>query len=189
MRVRFPLPAPFSLKTQQTLLFMKKTIFFGLISVLLALIPANAAVSCSKQAAATKEAIVADQSKLLEIVSSQVTASPNCACEIVKAAIEAAGMASEDKKVSVETVTAIAVAAATAAPAQIKIIGKCVVAMAPDALASVQAALSKLDPNMGDLSNPLDFPGGLDSSIPVMPSVPPFIVAPNELSKINIKKS
>jgi len=116
-----------------------------------------------------KQAAVAAPSKVLEIVSKEVSAAPACACEIVKAAIEGT-------QAKPETVAAIVEAAVIAAPEQMRLISQCAVAIAPDALAEVQAVLAKLDPNRGEsassakgskapagevaaMPNPLDFPG------------------------------
>ena len=80
------------------------------------------------------------------------------------------------------TVAAIVEAAANVAPEHMRLISQCAVAVAPDALAQVQAVLAKLDPNSGKaghsaksakdakdakapvgevaaMPNPLDFPG------------------------------
>ncbi|MFT4175704.1 MAG: hypothetical protein QM627_03530 [Luteolibacter sp.] len=112
----------------------------------------------------------------MEIVSKAVAASPSCACEVVKVAVETA-------EAKPEVVAAIVEAAANAAPEQLRLVSQCAVAVAPDSLAQVQGLLAKLDPNAGeegasaksaksakgevspaqnevaDMPNPLDFPG------------------------------
>lgn len=129
----------------------------------------SAEVDCLTIYVSVKHATVAESSKVLEIVAKEVTASPGCACEIVKAAIE--GSQAKPK-----TVAAIVEAAVIAAPEQMRLISNCAVAVAPDALAEVQAVLAKLDPNRGEsassakdskkpvgevaaMPNPMEFPG------------------------------
>lgn len=154
---------------------MKQTIYFSVFSVVLALLPASADVDCLKLSLSVKNAVSAEQSKVLEIVANEVAAAPGCACEIVKASIEGS-------QAKPGTVAAIVEAAATAAPEQMRLISQCAVAVAPDALTHVQAVLAKLDPNRGEsgagaksaksakgskepigevaaMPNPLDFPG------------------------------
>lgn len=175
---------------------MKKTIRYTILAVLFGTVPAFAEVDCLKLSLFVKQAASSERSKVLEIVGKEVGAAPNCACEIVKAAIEGS---SADAK----TVAAIVEVAATAAPEQMRLISQCAVAVAPDALVNVQAVMAKLDPNLGEsgtsaksskdakapagevaaLPNPLDFPGvgpvgplaggpgGLDS-IPLVVQVP-----------------
>jgi len=151
---------------------MKKTIRYTLLSAILGTVPAFAEVDCLKLSLFVKQAATSEKSKVLEIVAKEVGAAPDCACEIVKAAIEGS---SADAK----TVAAIVETAATAAPEQMRLISQCAVAIAPDALVNVQAVMAKLDPNLGEsgtsakgskdakaqagevaaLPNPLDFPG------------------------------
>ena len=122
-----------------------------------------------------KHDVAAEQSKVLEVVATQVSAAPGCSCEIVKAAIEGSNA-------KPATVAAIVETAITAAPEQMRLISQCAVAVAPDALPQVQAVLAKLDPNTGkspgahsskdakdakapagevaSMPNPLDFPQG-----------------------------
>jgi hypothetical protein len=138
-----------------------------------------------------------DRSQVLEIVSKEIAAAPSCACEIVKSAIKSS-------KADDKTVAAIVGAAVTAAPAQMRLISQCAIAVAPDAAAEIQSVLAKLDPNSGDTEasaksaksakepevaeedwNPLDFPGGRDPNIgprdfpPGFPfDTPPIIIPP-----------
>lgn len=182
---------------------MKPTIFFGVFSAVLALIPLSAEVDCLKLSLTVKGAVAAEQSKVLEIVSNQVAAAPGCSCEIVKAAIEGSSA-------KPETVAAIVEAAVTAAPEQMRLIAQCAVAVAPDALAQVQVVLAKLDPNRGEgaasakgakspagevaaMPNPLDFPGqgpvgptpGMNGGSPLIPVFPPVIINPPEVTDVN----
>lgn len=175
---------------------MKKTIHFVIISAVLGSLPVFAEFDCLKVSLFVKQATTSEQSKVLEIVAKEVGAAPDCACEIVKAAIE--GSAADAK-----TVASIVETAAVVAPEQMRLISQCAVAIAPDALVNVQAVMAKLDPNLGEsaagaknakdakapageaaaLPNPLDFPGvgpigpmqggpgGLDS-IPLVVQVP-----------------
>lgn len=148
---------------------MKKTVFFGVFSAVLAALVSAADVDCLGVSLSVKKAVAAEQSKVLEVVSREVAASPGCACEIVKSAIEASSA-------KPELVSSIVEAAVTAAPDQIRIIAQCAIAVAPDAFRDVQAVVAKLDPNRGEgassakgakspageaaaAPNPLDFPG------------------------------
>ena len=182
---------------------MKQTIFFSLFSAVLAMIPASAEVDCLKLYLTVKASVAAEQSAVLEIVSNEVSASPECACEIVKAAIE--GSSANPK-----TVGAIVEAGAVAAPEQIRLIAQCAVAVAPDALAEVQEVLARLDPNSGEaaisakdakqpagevaaMPNPLDFPGygpvgpppGGPGGLPLIPIMPPVIINPPDVTEVN----
>lgn len=151
---------------------MKQTIFFSVFSAVLALMPLSAEIDCIKLTQSVKRAVAGEQSKVLEIVATEVSTAPGCSCEIVKAAIEAS-------QAKPETVAAIVEAAATAAPEHLRLVSQCAVAVAPDSLAQVQAVVAKLDPNRGEaaasakdskdakaavgevaaMPNPLDFPG------------------------------
>ena len=185
---------------------MKKTVFFALFSSALGLISATAGVDCLTLSVSIKNAVAAEQSKVLEIVATEVGAAPDCACEIVKSAIEGSNA-------NAQTVAAIVESAATAAPEQIRLISQCAVAVAPDALAAVQAVVAKLDPNRGETGtsakgaksatgetgdgetayNPLDFPGqgpvgptpGGPGGLPVISQLPPVIIAAPDVSNVN----
>lgn len=184
---------------------MKKTAFFALCSAAFGLSCLSAEVECLDLSLTVKHSVAADPSRVLEIVSAQVSAAPACACEIVKGAIEGSSA-------SVATVAAIVQTAATAAPEQMRLIGQCAVAVAPDALGPVQAVLAKLDPNLGESNtsakggkaavepgevaaafNPLDFPGqgpvgptpGGPGGLPVIPVVPPFVISTPVVTNVN----
>ena len=157
---------------------MKNTIKYALFGAALALVTPShaAALDCYKVSAAVKKAVAAQPEKVLEVVATQVAQNEACACEIVKAAIVASDA---DKKM----VASIVMTAITEAPEKLRIIGQCAVAVAPDALAEVQAVVTKVGANAGDgysskggekgsakgakgdevtppvASNPLDFPG------------------------------
>jgi hypothetical protein len=182
---------------------MKQSIFFGVFSAVLALNPASAEVDCLKLFLTVKAQVAAEQSKVLEIVSTEVSSTPTCACEIVKAAIEGSSA-------KPDTVAAIVEAAITAAPDQMRLISQCAVAVAPDALAKVQAVLAKFDSNRGEsadsskgakdakepvgevaaMPNPLDFPGegpigpGIGDT-PDVPFFPPVIINPPNVTDVN----
>jgi hypothetical protein len=125
---------------------MKQTLLAGVICTTLTLIPASAEVDCLMLSMTVKHSVATEQSKVLEIVATQVSAAPGCACEIVKAAIEGSNA-------KPTTVAAIVETAVTAAPEQMRLISQCAVAVAPDALPQVQAVLAKLDPNSGKSAN------------------------------------
>ena len=141
-----------------------------------------------------------DPATTLEIVASEVSANPGCACEIVKAAIQTAG---DDSPL----VTGIVESSITAAPEHMRLISQCAIAAAPESLAAIQELLAKLDPNGGDspasaknaksgknpsnfvvpvsiswhikaLANPLDLP-----PLHIIPPLPPIL--PPLVSNVN----
>ena len=187
---------------------MKKTVFSALFVASLGVLPSVAAVDCTSLALSVKNTASGNPTKVLELVAREVESSPSCACEIVKSAIEGS-------KANTEIVAAIVEAAATAAPEQMRLVSQCAVAVAPDALASVQAVVAKLDPNSGEtapssksakgskspagevatMPNPLDFPGqgpigptpGGPGGLPLIPQLPPLIIAPPDVTNVNSK--
>jgi len=98
---------------------------------------------CQTIALSVVQRIKSDASRVLEIVSVEVAANPDCACEIVKSAITASDA-------DINEVVAIVEAAIHAAPDSMRIIAQCALAASPDSITGVQALLSKLDPNSGD---------------------------------------
>lgn len=115
-----------------------------------------------------KNNVSANPEMVLELVKKNVAKNQSCACEIVKAAIIASNA---DKNLVADIVEA----AITSAPDKARLIGQCAVAVAPDALAEVQAMVVKYgvvsakttsrdetssyqDDDEG--GNPLNFPGG-----------------------------
>lgn len=98
---------------------------------------------CPAIALSIAQRIHSDPSRLLEIVSLEVAANPNCACEIVKSAITSS-------EAEVDQVLAIVEAAIHAAPESMRIISQCALAASPESLERVQALLSRLDPHSGD---------------------------------------
>ena len=206
MRVRFPLPAPVKFARHYPSFKMKKIIFSAIITASFGVLPSSAAVDCINLSLSVKNAVSAEPSKVLEVVSAQVGAAPDCACEVVKSAIETT-------KANTKTVAAIVEAAATAAPEQMRLVSQCAVAVSPESLAAVQAVIAKLDPNLGDsakssksskdskapagevasMPNPLDFPGqgpigptpGGPGGLPLIPQLPPVIIAPPDVSNVN----
>lgn len=173
---------------------MKMTTRFAVLSAIFGFLSSasvQADESCLAQSASLKQAIAAKPSELLQLVEVRVSANPGCACEIVKAAIEAS-------EADVQVVASIVETASAAAPDKMRLIAQCAVAVAPDALAGVQSVLAKLDPSTGesgsgskdaksakapqvaDTWNPLDFPGNdpktpniVDGPPPIPPLPPP----------------
>ena len=149
---------------------------FQVLAALLIGTPLIAAESpdCAKISLSVRASVESNLSDLLEIVAKEVSASPDCACEIVKASIEGSGA-------NADVVASIVESAATASPENMRLIAQCAIATVPDSLAQVQAVLAKLDPNAGESGysskssksckggtgdqkadegdNPLDFPG------------------------------
>lgn len=105
--------------------------------------PSIAEQACLNTYNNTKKEVSEQQTLVLQIVENQVAASPACTCEIVRAAIE-----STNKKP--ENVAAIVEAAGLAAPEHLRLAAQCAIAVAPEALASVQAVVSRLDTNSGE---------------------------------------
>lgn len=173
---------------------MKKIILFTSCSALISLLPASADVNCTEVSTLVNSLISSNQSKVLEIVANQVVATPSCACEVVKAAIEGS-------KADSETIAAIVDTAIMASPDNMRLISQCAIAVAPDAVVAVQAVLAKYDPNSGDvevsakdskapagevaaLPNPLDFPGK-GPVRPLFPILPPVIINTPKVSQVN----
>ncbi|TAE76560.1 MAG: hypothetical protein EAZ65_07825 [Verrucomicrobia bacterium] len=161
-------------------------------------IASAAGADCIKLAATVKNAAAAKPAEVLALVESQVSAHPDCACGIVKAAIQ--GSAADSKAVA-----GIVEVAATLVPDQMRMISQCAVAAAPESLADVQAVMSRLEPSRGESDelvegakggkdvavkpawNPLDFPGqgpiaptpgGAPMNAPGVIGVPPIVVPP-----------
>ncbi|MCW1884896.1 hypothetical protein OKA04_09170 [Luteolibacter flavescens] len=177
---------------------MKTTFRFALVAAALSIVPAvaTAEVDCLNLAASVKIAVAEKPAEVLQIVEKEVSANSSCACEVVKAAIEAS-------KADAKAVAAIVETAASVAPDKMRLVSQCAVAVAPEALADVQSVLSRLDPNRGESGysskgtakgakdvavkpawNPLDFPGqgpvgptpgGPPTFNPIPPGLPPGI--------------
>jgi len=181
---------------------MKTTFQFALVAAALGMLPATtmAEVDCIKLAVSVKHAAAAQPTQVLQIVETEVSANPGCACEVVKSAIEGS-------KADAKTVASIVETAATVVPDKMRLISQCAVAVAPGALADVQAVMSRLDPSKGEGGysskdaksspkdvavkpawNPLDFPGQgpvgpTPGGPPILPPglppvVPPVITPP-----------
>lgn len=94
---------------------------------------------------ATAERSSADPIELLNLVDREVSAHPDCACEIVKAAI--VGTHCDEAMVGYIVETAV-----RAAPEHMRLISQCAIATAPDSLVRVQEVMSRLDPSAGKAS-------------------------------------
>ena len=148
-----------------------------------------------------------DPERIVEIVSEEVSANQSCSCEVVKAAIV---QSLPDAK----SVAAIVEAAILAAPEQMRMTAQCAIAVAPDAIAEIQAIVARLDPNRGDAAgksdksakianvplgdvanatNPLDFPGngpvgpapGGPGGIPLFPPIVPTVINPPVVTPVD----
>ena len=101
------------------------------------------APNCSEIYRAVNKYVKDHPERVLEVVALQTGMNPDCACEVVKAAI----IASEaDTAMVVEIVEA----AIEVAPSRFRIIGQCAIAVAPDALSEVQALINKYGAVSGD---------------------------------------
>jgi hypothetical protein len=180
---------------------MKTTLRFALVAAAMSMLPAiaSAEADCVALSASVQSAAAEKPAEVLQLVEKEVAANPDCACEVVKAAIQGS-------KADAKTVASIVETAASVAPEKMRLISQCAVAVAPEALADVQAVLGRLDPNRGEAGysskgskdakdvavkpawNPLDFPGqgpvgptpGGPPIIPpgLPPTVPPVITPP-----------
>lgn len=116
-----------------------------------------------------------DPSNVLEVVESEISANPSCACEIVKSAIKMSGA-------DIQMVADITEVAITSAPYRMRMISQCAIATMPDALPAVQAVLAKLDPNSGDSSySAKDSKSGKDAKAAIASAVKPPTAPPNPL--------
>ena len=155
-----------------------------------------AEADCHALGLSLENRILIDRSRLLQMVEEEMTASPGCACEIVKSAIKAAGGDSDAVAAIVET-------SILANPESMRLISQCAIASAPGSLSQIQALLAKLDPNSGEsgkLANsaksakavngqvasevasevvPVDLPNVLDTPPSTPPSVPPVVNVPD----------
>ncbi len=170
----------------------------------------KADADCQSLSLSVKQRIRLDDSKLLEIVETELKANPTCACEVVKPAIHTSDA-------DTTLVLSIVETSITAAPAMMRIISQCAIAADPNSLAGVQAILAKYDINSGDggsaksakdskdakspgpqndvaaMPNPLDFPGngpvgptpGGSGGNPVVPNFPPFNISPPVVTDVD----
>ena len=106
-------------------------------AALLAAGPVAAAVDCPAVGASVETAVKADQSSVLAVVAARIKETPDCACDVVKAAIRAT-------KASNDLTGQIVEAAVRAAPSQYKTIVECAVAVNSGAAAEIRAALQRV---------------------------------------------
>lgn len=150
--------------------------------------PALAESSCEQVVARTKataERAAADPIELLRLIDEEVSAHPDCACEIVKAAI--LGTDCDDAIVGYVVETAV-----RAAPEHMRLISQCAIATAPDSLLRVQEVMARLAPAAGKATKSAKSakgkgvevkpaatpPDPLDVPIVIIPWVPPVINPP-----------
>jgi len=97
------------------------------------------AADCDAIGAKVKQDIAKTPSKVLVIVDDAVAKNESCACEIVKAAIEAA-----DAKKDAALVREIVVTAVNAAQGMAATIAECAVAVSPSSASEIKAGLSEV---------------------------------------------
>ncbi|QTN33572.1 hypothetical protein HZ994_15050 [Akkermansiaceae bacterium] len=137
--------------------------------------PGQDSADCGSVSLSVEQRVKMDSSKVLEIIESEISANPNCACEIVKIAIKASGA---DESL-VGDITEVAI---TAAPESMRMISQCAIAAMPDALASVQAVIARLDPNSGDSSaSSKSAKSGKDAKAAIASVLTPPVEPPNPL--------
>lgn len=146
------------------------------------------AIDCSQVAARTKataERTSVDPVELLNLVDLEISASPGCACEIVKAAIIGTGC--DDAIVGYIVETAV-----RSSPENMRLIAQCAIATAPDSIARVQEVMGRLDPGAGEgrsaksakdakgveVKPAATTPDPLDIPVIVIPPIPPVIIPP-----------
>jgi hypothetical protein len=127
---------------------------------------------CETIALSVAHRVKNDSSRVLEFVEREVTANPACACEIVKAAIQA----SDTDPV---LVAAIAETAIHAAPDAMRLISQCAIAASPGSLSAIQSLLARLDTNAGESG--YSGKSAKDSKGAKVPSVEPPAAAGNPL--------
>jgi len=100
-------------------------------------------LDCAPIAIGLENRIKQDLSSVLELVEREISTNSDCACEIVKSALIATEADTQLVVVIVET-------AINASPENARIISQCAIAIAPDAIAEIQALLAKLYPDSGE---------------------------------------
>ncbi|MDP4647037.1 MAG: hypothetical protein NWR03_07970 [Akkermansiaceae bacterium] len=139
--------------------------------------PSEDSADCESVAMSVGHRVEVDPSKVLEIVESEISANPNCSCEVVKTAIITS---SADP----ELVGDIAEVAIMANPDAMRMISQCAIAALPEALPNVQSVLAKLDPNRGDGSySAKDSKSGKDAVAGEVADMKPPEEPPNPLDK------
>jgi hypothetical protein len=149
----------------------------------------TAIIDCTAVAARTKataERTSVDPVELLNLIDREVSASPGCACEIVKAAI--IGTNCDDAIVGYIVETAV-----RSAPENMRLIAQCAIATAPDSIARVQEVMGRLDPGAGEAARSAKSakdakgievkpastpPDPLEVLIIAIPPIPPIINPP-----------
>ena len=94
---------------------------------------------CESVGASVKKDVAKTPSKVLVIVDEAISKNESCACEIVKAAIEAA-----DAKKNGELVREIVVTAVNAAQGMAATIAECAVAVSPSSASEIKSGLSEV---------------------------------------------
>ncbi|MEP4078816.1 hypothetical protein [Haloferula sp.] len=148
----------------------------------------KAEIDCTVVAARTKataERASVDPVELLNLIDREVSASPGCVCEIVKAAI--IGTNCDDAIVGYIVETAI-----RASPENMRLIAQCAIATAPDSIVRVQEVMGRLDPGAGEKGSAKSAkdakglevkpaatrPDPLDIPVIVVPPIPPVVNPP-----------
>ena len=98
-----------------------------------------AAADCDAVGAKVKKAVAKSPSKVLVIVDETISENESCACEVVKAAIEAA-----DAKKDSALVREIVVTAVNAAQGMAATIAECAVSVSPSSASAIKAGLSEV---------------------------------------------
>jgi hypothetical protein len=106
-------------------------------AALMAASPVAAAPDCVSIGTSVEAAVKADNSTVLAVVAARIKEQPDCACDVVKAAIRGT-------KASNDLTGQIVESAVRAAPSQYKTIVECAVAVNSGAAAEIRAALQRV---------------------------------------------
>ncbi len=136
----------------------------------------NSEQDCPGLGLSIQQRVKQDPSKILEIVETELAANPSCACEVVKAALTAAGA---DADLTAQVVEV----AATINPESLRLISQCAIAAVPDSLAAVQAVLARLDPGSGESGTSSKSAKSAKSGKEIIPPPPPRVIIGDPLDR------
>lgn len=131
---------------------------------------------CPALGLSVQQRVKLEPARILEIVETELAVNPSCACEVVKAALTAAGADAELTAQVVEV-------AATVTPESLRLISQCAIAAVPDSLAAVQSVLARLDPGSGESGYSSKSAKSAKSGKEVIPPPPPRVVIGDPLDR------
>ncbi|MBX3739660.1 MAG: hypothetical protein KF712_01610 [Akkermansiaceae bacterium] len=131
---------------------------------------------CPALGLSVQQRVKLEPARILEIVETELAVNPSCACEVVKAALTAAGADAELTAQVVEV-------AATVTPESLRLISQCAIAAVPDSLAAVQSVLARLDPGSGESGYSSKSAKSAKSGKEVIPPPPPRVIIGDPLDR------